>query len=328
MDERNPSLYISGICSCAGWSCISMKTAAPLLMIPFREVRHDQPDDVLHYEPINVRGRLHQWTIPAHRHQDLHQLQLLVRGGMSATLDGEQVELKAPLALMITPGVVHGFTYQRDSVGYQVTLPSGVLRTLLTASPALLPRLEQLILVPAQDLEREDAEECEQLFQRLGAEFERSRPGRAEALRSHALLLGLWFLRRDAVTRASLRSEALRDALVQRYRSLLELHFRKHEPVSFYAQALGVTADHLSRVCRLTTGTSALDLAHERVLLEARRLLAYTPASVVEVAHELGYDDPAYFSRFFAKLAGQAPSTYRSAIAQGIAALPDQQASA
>ncbi len=328
MDERAARLYISGIRCRPACARATMKPAAPLLMIPFREVRHDQPDDVLHYEPIKVRGKLHQWTIPAHRHEGLHQLQLLVRGGMLATLDGEQIELAAPLALMVTPGVVHGFTYQRDSVGYQVTLPSSALRALLAGSPALLPRLEQPLLVPAQELDEEDRQECEALFQRLGAEFERSRPGRAEALRCHALLLGLWFLRRDAGTRASQRSAALRDALVQRYRSLLELHFRKHQPISFYATALGVTADHLSRVCRLTTGTSALDLAHERVLLEARRLLAYTPATVVEVAHDLGYEDPAYFSRFFAKLAGQAPSTYRSAIAQGIALLPDQQGGA
>ena len=296
-----------------------------MLMVPFREVRHDQPDDVLHYEPINVRGKLHHWTIPAHRHQGLHQFQLLVRGGVQATLDGERLDLQAPLALMVAPGVVHGFVYRHDSAGHQVTLPSTSVRALLAHSPALLPRLDQPILVPAQDMGVDDAAECEALFLRLGAEFERSRPGRAEALQSHALLLGLWFLRRDVATRATLRSQALRDTLVQRYRGLLEKGFRQQQPVRLYADKLGVTADHLSRVCRSTTGTGALDLMHERVLLEARRLLAYTPASVVEVAHELGFDDPAYFSRFFAKLTGQSPTTYRAAIAQGTGLLPDRQ---
>lgn len=300
-----------------------MKSAAPLLMIPFREVRHDQPDDVLHYEPINVRGKLHHWTIPAHRHQGLHQFQLLVQGGVRATLDGEQRELEAPLALMVAPGVVHGFVYRQDSAGYQATLPSSMVRTSLSGSPALLPRMDQTILVPPQDLTAEDAAECEALFQRLGAEFEHSRPGRAEALQSHALLLGLWFLRRDAATRSTLRGQVLRDTLVQRYRALLEKGFRRQEPVNLYAQALNVTADHLSRVCRATTGSGALDLLHDRVLLEARRLLAYTPATVVEIAGELGFADPAYFSRFFARLAGQAPTAYRAAIAQGVGVPPE-----
>lgn len=300
-----------------------MKSAAPLLMIPFREVRHDQPDDVLHYEPINVRGKLHHWTIPAHRHQGLHQFQLLVRGGVRAMLDGEQLELEAPMALMVAPGVVHGFVYRQDSAGYQATLPSSMVRLLLSGSPAMLSRLDQTILVPPQDMLVGDATECEALFQRLGAEFEHSRPGRAEALESHALLLALWFLRRDAATRATMRSQALRDTLVQRYRALLEKGFRSQDPVQAYAAALNVTADHLSRVCRATTGSGALDLLHERVVLEARRLLVYTPATVVEIAHELGFADPAYFSRFFARLAGQAPTAYRTAIAQGVGVLPE-----
>ena len=52
---------------------------APLI-VPFTEVRHFRPEDCLHYEPIDVRGRLHHWTIPAHRHDGLHQFQLLTEG--------------------------------------------------------------------------------------------------------------------------------------------------------------------------------------------------------------------------------------------------------
>ena len=302
-----------------------MKPAAPLLMIPFREVRHDQPDDVLHYEPIHVRGQLHQWTIPAHRHEGLHQFQLLVRGSVKASLDGELHEFKAPFALMVAPGVVHGFVYARDSVGHQVTMPSVALRALLSHAPELRQRLGQAIVTDGANLVGE-AGSCEALFLRLADEFAHSQPGRAEALHSHATLLALWFLRREATPPATRRSQALRDTLLQRYRALLEQHFRTQAPVSFYAGELGVTADHLSRVCRATTGTGALDLAHERVLLEARRLLAYTPATVAEIAHEVGFDDPGYFSRFFVKLAGQSPSAYRAAIARGIGLLPGQPA--
>ena len=85
---------------------------------------------------------------------------------------------------------------------------------------------------------------------------------------------------------------------------------------------LGVTPDHLSRGCRAVTGLSALDLLHERLLLESRRLLAYTQAPVADVAHELGFDDPAYFSRFFARRAGLSPQAFRAALASGTAQPP------
>ncbi len=300
-----------------------MKPAAPLLMIPFREVRHDRPDDVLHYEPIDVRGELHHWTIPAHQHQGLHQFQLLLRGTAEATLDGERHQLQAPAALMVAPGVVHGFVYARHSAGHQVTLPSATLRGMLAQTPALLERLAQTVLVSAADMGA-DAAGCEALFLRLAADFHATRLGRNEALHSHAVLLALWFLRREAASRASLRSQALRDTLVQRYRALIDLHFRSERTVGYYASALAVTADHLSRVCRAASGSGALELLHERVLLEARRLLAYTPHAVAEIAHDLGFDDPGYFSRFFAKLTGHSPSGYRQAITRGIGLLPSR----
>ena len=78
-----------------------------------------------------------------------------------------------------------------------------------------------------------------------------------------------------------------------------------------------MTADHLSRSCRAVAGQSALDLLHERMLLEARRLLAYTDASVAEVAGDLGFDDPSYFSRFFARRAGRSPQDWRAALQTG-----------
>jgi AraC family transcriptional activator of pobA len=290
-------------------------------MVAYREVRHDQPDDVLHHESVDVRAREHHWTIPAHRHEDLHQLQLLTSGAADATLDGRAIRLQAPAGLIVAPGTVHGFTYDRQSGGHQVTLPSARLRAWLGATPALLERLAQTIVVTDTDMGG-DAAECESLFMRVKDEFEGRRLGRAEALQSHATLLALWFLQREEAARATRRHQALRDTLVQRYRQLVDAHFREQQPVSFYAARLDVTADHLSRVCRGTTGLSALDLLHQRVELEARRLLAYTTASVLDVAAELGFDDPAYFSRFFTRSTGHSPTAYRQALARGTALVP------
>mgnify|MGYP000997376766 CR=1 FL=1 len=194
---------------------------------------------------------------------------------------------------------------------------------MMGSAPALLQSLSRAIVIGQTDLQ-DEAPACEALFKRLAEEFAHSQPGRAEALRSHAMLLALWFVRRGVAPRSARRSQALRDTLLQRYRALLDRHFRAHEPVSFYASQLGVTADHLSRVCRANAGTSALDIMHERVLLEARRLLAYSNAPVADVGRDVGFEDPGYFSRFFVKLAGQSPSAYRTAIARGIGLLPDQ----
>ena len=92
--------------------------------------------------------------------------------------------------------------------------------------------------------------------------------------------------------------------------------------MAFYATTLGVSSDHLSRVCRAVTSSSALALVHERLALEAKRVLVHTQMTVSEVALDLGFDDVAYFSRFFKGVVGCAPSEFRARIASGALGAP------
>ena len=79
------------------------------------------------------------------------------------------------------------------------------------------------------------------------------------------------------------------------FRHLVELHYREHRPLDFYAGALGMTRRTLSRLTAAGLDCSPMEVVHRRLALEARRLLRYTNASAVQVAAELGFDDPSYF---------------------------------
>ena len=222
---------------------------------------------------------------------------------------------------MVAPGVVHSFVYDVDSIGVQVTVPSESLAALCAHSPEMAARLQQKLTLDLSSL-REDAADCARHFEMIGDEFNARRAGRAEALQSHVTLLALWFLRHAEATTGSGRRQALRDTLVRRYRALVELHFIEHRPLGFYAEALGVTSDHLSRICRSVGRSSALDVLHDRIALESKRMLAHTGATVAEVSAQLGFDDVGYFSRFFKKVTGMSPSAYREGVESGIAAVP------
>lgn len=298
----------------------SMKTPSPMA-IAFREVRHFKPDDCLHVETLAVRGELHGWTIPAHRHEGLHQFQLLERGRATARLDNVPQFIEAPAVLMLAPGCVHAFDYEAGAAGQQITVPSARLAEALEGAPGLAARLATTQVLQGDAMAGE-ADRARQLFDALADEFAHHEPGRTEVLQAQLVVLASWFLRRVGPVPPDEARRAMRDTLVQRFRALLELHLRQHRPLVFYAERLGVTADHLSRVCRSVTGSSALELQHERMLIEARRLLAYTQAPVTAVAAELGFDDPAYFSRFFARRGGQSPLAYRSALQSGQAVPP------
>ncbi len=103
-------------------------------------------------------------------------------------------------------------------------------------------------------------------------------------------------------------------ALVRDFRLALERNFRTTQSVSDYAKLLKVSADHLGEAVHERTGHPAGDLIRQRLLLEARRLLAHTEMAISEVAYALNFQDPAYFSRFFRRLTGQSPGEFRGSL--------------
>jgi AraC family transcriptional activator of pobA len=96
-----------------------------------------------------------------------------------------------------------------------------------------------------------------------------------------------------------------------RFRQLIERQYLDHWPVARYARHLALSETSLNRLCRAMTGTTAFELIQLRLALEARRRLIYSLNSVSRVAAELGFQDPAYFSRFFRRRNGLGPNEYR-----------------
>ena len=75
---------------------------------------------------------------------------------------------------------------------------------------------------------------------------------------------------------------------------------------------LDVNESRLRRACLAVTGQSPIDLVHLRLLVEAERQLRYTSMPVTQVAYYLGFDDPAYFTRFFTRRMGLSPRAFRA----------------
>jgi AraC family transcriptional regulator, transcriptional activator of pobA len=202
-------------------------------------------------------------------------------------------------------------------VGHQLTVPTGTLRQLLGGSGFAQDTLASSFLVDGTAAQGV-ADESVRRFEALAREFRGGAPGRVHALLAQATLVAVAFLRLGGAQHAAQKPRGARDTLVQRYRTLLETHFRREQNLAFYAAALQVSADHLSRSCRNVAGQSAQQLLHDRLMLEARRLLAYTAAPVADIAAQLGYADPAYFTKFFARSVGETPSSYRGSVARGV----------
>ena len=102
--------------------------------------------------------------------------------------------------------------------------------------------------------------------------------------------------------------------LLKRYQAKIEECFRELREVADYASQLHISAGHLSEVVKMQSGKPAIKHIHERVVLEAKRLLFHTPNSLKEIAFDLGFSDASYFNRFFKRETGDTPAEYRATI--------------
>jgi AraC family transcriptional activator of pobA len=150
-------------------------------------------------------------------------------------------------------------------------------------------------------MSRPDARRLDLLLRQVMTENAWAAPGHEAALDALTLLALVVSLR--AVPRPAIGNSG-QAQLVARFRQLVEQHFRRRPKLSFYSSTLRVSDGQLRRACLAAARQTPLRLVQERTVLEAKRMLLYSNKSAEEIAFTLGFEDPAYFSRFFHAMAG------------------------
>ncbi len=175
----------------------------------------------------------------------------------------------------------------------------------------LRPALDCPLVAPRERIESVIME-LEALFSAVAREM--SDPGLGAPVMS-ALYLGLIVMhlwRACAATDGDVIDAAMPTA--QRFRQLVEMHYRDNLSVDDFSRMLNVTRGHLHNACMRALGRPPQRLVHDRLAVEARLRLRQNASPIEQVAYSLGFRDPAYFSRFFRRLTGMSPGAYRKSI--------------
>jgi AraC family transcriptional activator of pobA len=217
------------------------------------------------------------------------------------------------VAIVVPPGVVHGFKFAPDTDGLVLTCSTRFLLEgeFQATGEAFCARFESPVLLPMAEDQPLGAR-MTALLQNLLLEFH------APLLPESPVLLWLarsilWLLtqmrpaRSDTAAHQALRQQRL----FTRFLLLVEQHVLEHWSLQQYAARLGLTTQRLNRLAREVSGQSVLEVVHVRLTREACRRLVYTAAPVGNLAGELGFEDAAYFSRFFRKQTGKTPLGFR-----------------
>lgn len=258
----------------------------------------DSKQDWLHWETIPARSRLHGFRIAPHRHEHLFQVLSLTAGTARLDLDGEEFDLEAGCLVLVPAMVVHGYDFSADVDGVVLTLFERDVRALdfVFDYPAIIRAGAAPVIEAMEGL--------------LG---EADNPGERHdlAMRTRLCLLLLSLHRARSHSVAGDGQAGRMQAHAVLFRQSVEQRFRQTRRIADYAREIGVSPTHLNRICRQVLGASALTIIERRIALEARRHLLFSTRSIQQIGAELGYEDPAYFTRFITRMLGMSPGAFR-----------------
>jgi AraC family transcriptional activator of pobA len=261
----------------------------------------------LHLESLDDRSRPANWNIRPHTHANLNHVFHLTDGRGEMRADGETLAFEAPCLLIVPAGVVHGFSWTSDSRGDVLTLSAAYLGEVAMREPDLATVFNRpaALARPAEQL-------VEAAFARMRHELSWSAPGHRIAVEALLLAILVEVLRLKAYM---VDDEPYRTgpqaAIVARFRALVEARYRTDLSVDDYASELKIHPKRLRAACLAIAGATPLRIIQDRRLLEAKRLLLYSNMTIAETAYYLGFEDPAYFTRFFTKACSASPRMFR-----------------
>lgn len=176
-----------------------------------------------------------------------------------------------------------------------------------------LPLIQNFQNGPELLLTETDVCFVEDIVNKISMEYQQPGEWQQRMLSAHLTVL-LTYLSRLYTGQYTNNDPSADKQLLRKFQEKIDECFRERHEVSEYASMLNISAGHLSEVVKQYSGKPAIKHIHERLVLEARRLLFHTSTPLKKIAYDLGFSDASYFTRFFKRETGVTPADYRSNI--------------
>lgn len=282
-------------------------------ILPIRSLENTFSEDAeskFEIKLLQVEKKCEVIKIEAHRHNYYHIL-YVKKGFGRHLIDFKSYEIKPNSIFFVSPGQVHSMEINEYIEGYIISFNSAFY--LLKDSVEKLldyPFFHSISNVPVIYCSEGKAK-IEYAIDEIYEEYKLSKKGRNNILRA---LFEVFLIRASRLYIQPVVNPVPIHLTFQlrKLEALIDTHFKKNKMLSEYAEMMYISPKHLNSMCKKGLNKTVINLIHERILIEAKRLLLFTNNSISEIAFELGFNDKSYFMRFFKKHTTLTANLYRN----------------
>lgn len=242
----------------------------------------------------------------AHRHE-YFEVFFFEKGGGVHTIDFRDYPIKDCSIHVVAPGQVHQVKRSLDSNGFVCLFETDAIQAMPEINVFLLDHICFDIdsISPAYSFSAQQRDQLKVLSRKMEQLIDQRAALHQVQVRHAVQGLCVECMLVLGETEREIQPGGYAD-----FRRLLFQHFRKLKKVKDYADLLCISEKSLNEQVRKYVGKSASEVIYDQIVLEAKRLLL-TGLSAKETAYNLGFDDPAHFSKFFKNQVGESPSNFR-----------------
>ena len=242
---------------------------------------------------------------------DLFNIIWIKEGKACYQIDFQRYEVEGEAIFFLNPGQAFSVEAEEIQRGYRLAFSQDFhcVETYHKATSCNGILFNNVYKVPFVNIDSEVVPELENIVKKLFNEFENPGFGHHEVVQNYLRLFLVLAARQIDAQQVPEENDFLRN-----FSFLVEKNYRKLHQVSDYAELLGIASKTLTKKIKQLKGVSPSEVIKERLILEAKRELFYSDKQVKTIAYDLGFEDPAYFNRFFKKEAGIAPNQFREQI--------------
>lgn len=244
-----------------------------------------------------------------HRH-NFYMICLIIKGRGTHVIDFEKIDIKVNRLFFIKPEQVHYWEVKPGSKLAIVQFSDDFLTELYNYNhiPAINTTYESFI-----DLQPDIAASFLDILKKIESENSKNKLNSEKIIQANIFIL-LSEIERLIKTDSIQRTKSSKYVILDNFKSLLNKKYKEVTSVNEFACLLNITPNYLNIVVKETTGLTANELMHKRIILEAKRLLINDHSDIVQIAFGLGFKDASYFARFFKRFTGLSPTEFRKNI--------------